>query len=772
MSSGTPQTLTSPSKLQANTAPRLENTPFTPFSTLGASKVATGVPTNFSPKTRTTIKLSEVERETGLVDSMTNAPNWDGINTWSIESRGTDSGSMTGMMPPLFENSSKGSQSFIGSRPLPKAPVHTSEVNLSARSFSERMLVDMRDSSISVGQEQVKMLTKQNDQLRRNLNEVEAEMITLQEALEARDGTIHHKDRELEEIQRECQQLMAEMQKAEGRESAMDLAAKQNTHLLRLLEQEEAKREVLSDDKEALTGQLEVVRDALTKTTRESTEIEATLKERMKRTRQKAFEKTKEADEMKTKAMQVEASLKETERIAKFEIGNMKDELVKRREKVYELLDKLQKTEDDYNKTKDSSERQQELLDSSYERANELERRLQNARLELAEREGEVAKREEELNTKETEFEERTEGLRRENTDLEKQLGTASQTILDLVERHKSNQIRKEEDDLKFEALQQEHELTRDQNVRLLESLNVKSKAYIQLEADHADAQAEIQKMMAAEEETPRVDDVVVSVSVDKGVGGGKDAKNPKKLLAKEAAARRQLFENFAVSVCHVNLVSDALGSKFLVEARNALVLDNCNIDDVDMITLVSVLKGSKTILELNLISNKITDAGATALAGYLSLANCKLSYIDLRNNFISMSGVRKLAEALQGNKGRGLEHVYVHNDGRIDGIGLDPRKVNNNSEEKKEGGGGDTTVDKLKNAMSSICVIDVRENFPEGKDSLGKPVGTEKTLWKKIGDELPTEEEIKIKARKARALKERKKNAEYRDEVVGNVYG
>lgn len=222
----TPVTLSSPSKLQANTAPRLENTPFTPFSTLGPSEAATGVPTGYSPKTRTTIKLSEVERETGLVDSTTNAPNWDGINTWSIESRGTDTGSMTGTMPPLFENSSKGSQSFMGSRPLPKVPVQTSEVNLSARSFSERMLVDMRDSSISVGQEQVRMLTKQNEQLRRNLNEVEAEMITLQEALEARDGTIHTKDRELEEIQRECQQLMGEMQKAEGRESAMDLAAK------------------------------------------------------------------------------------------------------------------------------------------------------------------------------------------------------------------------------------------------------------------------------------------------------------------------------------------------------------------------------------------------------------------------------------------------------------------------------------------------------------------------------------------------------------------
>ena len=52
------------------------------------------------------------------------------------------------------------------------------------------------------------------------------------------------------------------------------------------------------------------------------------------------------------------------------------------------------------------------------------------------------------MKAKEAEFEEKTEGLRRENTDLEKQLGTASQTILDLVERHKTNQKRKEEERL------------------------------------------------------------------------------------------------------------------------------------------------------------------------------------------------------------------------------------------------------------------------------------------------------------------------------------
>jgi len=90
------------------------------------------------------------------------------------------------------------------------------------------------------------MITKQNDQLRRSLNEVESEMITLQEALSSKDLMIVEKDRDMESIQRECNGIMAELQKSEGRENAMDLAAKQNTHLLRLLEQEEAKKSALS----------------------------------------------------------------------------------------------------------------------------------------------------------------------------------------------------------------------------------------------------------------------------------------------------------------------------------------------------------------------------------------------------------------------------------------------------------------------------------------------------------------------------------------------
>ena len=61
--SGPAKHLTGPSNLQSNTAPRLENSPFTPFTTLTQSTVATGVPV--APKDKkdgTTTKLSQVER--------------------------------------------------------------------------------------------------------------------------------------------------------------------------------------------------------------------------------------------------------------------------------------------------------------------------------------------------------------------------------------------------------------------------------------------------------------------------------------------------------------------------------------------------------------------------------------------------------------------------------------------------------------------------------------------------------------------------------------
>ena len=162
-----------------------------------------------------------------------------------------------------------------------------------------------------------------------------------------------------------------------------------------------------------------------------------------------------------------------------------------------------------------------------------------------------------------------------QNKELEKQLNETSQKILELVERHEMNQIQKNEDDEKYETLLHEHELVREQNQRLLESLNEKSKQFIQLEGDHKDAQQLIQELQA-ELESPRV--AVVGAGTRTGGGAAGEGEGPiskkffskqKKMLNKEAAARRRLFENFLVSVSHNIVVSDAIENKVIVEARN-----------------------------------------------------------------------------------------------------------------------------------------------------------------------------------------------------------
>ena len=66
-----------------------------------------------------------------------------------------------------------------------------------------------------------------------------------------------------------------------------------------------------------MEGQLKVVRDALIKTTTEGAETEATLKEKMKRTRQKAHTATVEAEQQKTAAMELRAGLEELKRVSR-----------------------------------------------------------------------------------------------------------------------------------------------------------------------------------------------------------------------------------------------------------------------------------------------------------------------------------------------------------------------------------------------------------------------------------------------------------------------
>lgn len=162
-------------------APRLENTPFQPFTTLNQSAHAVGVPSS-NTKTGTTITMSKIEKEIGnaevslssdvnLRQSLNSASFTMSVDT-GIGTEATTKGgggvgsllngmSLTPMGGSLVETVASSGASVPpildpSRRALPPRPTQTADVSLSARSFNERLLVGMRDTSIEVGQEQVR----------------------------------------------------------------------------------------------------------------------------------------------------------------------------------------------------------------------------------------------------------------------------------------------------------------------------------------------------------------------------------------------------------------------------------------------------------------------------------------------------------------------------------------------------------------------------------------------------------------------------------------
>ncbi|CAM9949626.1 unnamed protein product, partial [Phaeothamnion confervicola] len=77
------------------------------------------------------------------------------------------------------------------------------------------------------------------------------------------------------------------------------------------------------------------------------------------------------------------------------------------------------------------------------------------------------------------------------------------------------------------------------------------------------------------------------------------------------------------------------------------LDLSHCDIDDTEA-TLVAAAGVFERAEAVNLSANRISDAGAAALAAGLARAHRPPRHIDLRYNHVSMSGVRCISEALE----------------------------------------------------------------------------------------------------------------------------
>ena len=112
------------------------------------------------------------------------------------------------------------------------------------------------------------------------------------------------------------------------------------------------------------------------------------------------------------------------------------------------------------------------------------------------------------------------------------------------------------------------------------------------------------------------------------------------------------------------------------------------------------MLRNNITIEELQLRRNKIGDDGARAIAAVLAEQSA-IKLIDLRENNIGMMGIKAIAEALE--RSERVQKVFVHPGGKIEAMGASEAVC----------ASGTVAMD-----VTTICVVDVRENQPRGKPS------------------------------------------------------
>lgn len=107
------------------------------------------------------------------------------------------------------------------------------------------------------------------------------------------------------------------------------------------------------------------------------------------------------------------------------------------------------------------------------------------------------------------------------------------------------------------------------------------------------------------------------------------------------------------------------------------------------------MLHNNVTMEELQFRRNNISDDGARALAAVLAERSA-LKFIDMRENHVSMVGVKAIADALE--RSPRIHKVMVHPGGKIEAFGA--------SETMSE---SESTAFSIK----TVCIVDLSENQP-----------------------------------------------------------
>ncbi|CAM9187508.1 unnamed protein product, partial [Chrysoparadoxa australica] len=217
-------------------------------------------------------------------------------------------------------------------------------------------LVALRDGMLQAKEKELALVSQQNEGLRAKLDAMEAGAAELQNALRERDMLITNQRKEVDRSARDVKRLLVELEEHRGRERGMEVAATHNTRLLKLLEQEEMKREDVLRERDEAQSEVAELRERVFQHNETLAKMEAGLRSKLVKALNESMACRAKTDKMEQETATLQSELRELKRESLFQVDAMKDELADRRSKQYALLEDVQAAQDSRQKYSDEAE--------------------------------------------------------------------------------------------------------------------------------------------------------------------------------------------------------------------------------------------------------------------------------------------------------------------------------------------------------------------------------------------------------------------------------
>ena len=584
----------------------------------------------------------------------------------------------------------------------------TEDVCLSARSFSEDMMISLRDEAIDAKEKQIGLLNQQNENLLENLDSLEGEIHKMQKDLVSKERIINKKQRYGEHLEHKIDKLERDLQKKGGEEAAIEVTNRQNAQLLQLLQVHEAKTEELEKAKTDLEENISGIKKRMEEMMIKSANYEASNVQLEAENVELKKKLSTGSITWEGQRAQMEVLVEETKKTARVRIESMQEELRTRREKQYSLLERLQAAEESMRSSEDECERLRETVNVVQERMYELDAQLIQAKQWRTEDQGKGNAEVMKWKTKVKERDVEIKTYKEANVGIKRQLQEMAATVLQLVEKAKVSDNKLEQEGKKASGKRAQLEALQQRIAGLIQEGTKEGKARVQAETTVKVLHEQINELRKQNKR------LVETMKQNLIKFEEREEHLKRRMTSIQARLTGEQRARRAGVVRIIDRRITTMDEMLERERRDPSIkttidLSNIGITD-DEINMISPLFGKEALLAkrfitLNLSYNRLGDNGARQLSNLIR-SGTFLQNINISGNTISGEGIRALAEGVSASSALGVQHVYVHKDGKVQGLGA-------RNKSWKDGEGNESVGGILGSPKSAetVLTVDIRNN-------------------------------------------------------------